>query len=65
VAATKQRKVKCDQCQLLRINGVVCHEIGCPNATVSKTCKWCDREFRTKDRFRQTCSPGCQKAWRC
>jgi len=26
------RKVpKCDQCEQLRINGVVCHEIGCPN----------------------------------
>lgn len=23
--------MKCDQCELLRINGVVCHEIGCPN----------------------------------
>jgi len=22
---------RCDQCELLRINGVVCHEIGCPN----------------------------------
>ncbi len=22
---------KCDQCEQLRINGVVCHEIGCPN----------------------------------
>ncbi len=23
--------MKCDQCEQLRINGVVCHEIGCPN----------------------------------
>lgn len=23
--------VKCDQCRLARINGTVCHEIGCPN----------------------------------
>ncbi|MFN0317542.1 MAG: hypothetical protein ACKVQA_21160 [Burkholderiales bacterium] len=23
---------KCDQCQMLSINGVPCHEIGCPNA---------------------------------
>lgn len=23
---------KCDQCEQLRINGIVCHEIGCPNA---------------------------------
>ncbi len=25
------RVKKCDQCEQLRINGVVCHEIGCPN----------------------------------
>ena len=25
-------RVKCDSCQLLRINGVVCHETGCRNA---------------------------------
>ena len=24
--------MRCDQCQQLRINGVVCHETGCPNA---------------------------------
>ena len=24
--------VTCDQCQLARINGLVCHETGCPNA---------------------------------
>ena len=29
---SSQRQLKrCDQCQLVRINGVVCHEIGCPN----------------------------------
>jgi hypothetical protein len=22
----------CDQCQMLSINGVACHEIGCPNS---------------------------------
>lgn len=24
-------RVSCDQCQMLSINGVACHEIGCPN----------------------------------
>ena len=23
--------MKCDQCEALMINGVFCHEIGCPN----------------------------------
>lgn len=25
-------KLSCDQCQMLSINGVACHETGCPNA---------------------------------
>lgn len=24
--------MKCDQCEAARINGVFCHETGCPNA---------------------------------
>jgi hypothetical protein len=29
---TAQARVSCDSCELLRINGVVCHETGCRNA---------------------------------
>lgn len=29
--ATKVR-VHCDQCQMLSINGIPCHESGCPNS---------------------------------
>ena len=25
------KRVKCDQCVVLVINGVICHELGCPN----------------------------------
>lgn len=32
----KPRKVKCDQCVIAVINGVVCHEHGCPNARKGK-----------------------------
>jgi len=27
----KRVRVHCDQCQMLVINGVACHETGCPN----------------------------------
>lgn len=27
----KWRKITCDQCDVLVINNVVCHEHGCPN----------------------------------
>lgn len=26
------QRITCDQCELLSINGVVCHEHGCPNS---------------------------------
>lgn len=29
---TGEYKVKCSQCQAVVINGVPCHETGCPNA---------------------------------
>ena len=35
----------CDQCQLAAINGIVCHEIGCPNSGKkwnSRAKKWVD-----------------------
>ena len=31
MASGKQR-VHCDQCEMLSINGVACHETGCPNS---------------------------------
>jgi hypothetical protein len=27
----KREKVSCDQCSMISINGVACHESGCPN----------------------------------
>ncbi len=36
-----QKRIKCDQCEALMINGVFCHETGCPNS--KKT--WEDGEW--------------------
>lgn len=54
---TKKRpvRVSCDQCQLLRINGIVCHEIGCPNQP--RQCKNCDRTMRQGQR--EFCNNKC------
>jgi hypothetical protein len=33
--------IRCDQCELLVINGVICHEQGCPNSgSVFEDGKW-------------------------
>ena len=28
----KARRIKCNSCEVLVINNIICHEIGCPNA---------------------------------
>jgi hypothetical protein len=32
VSKPKPRRVHCDQCEMLAINGIACHEHGCPNS---------------------------------
>ena len=27
----KTKKLNCNQCEMLSINGIPCHELGCPN----------------------------------
>lgn len=38
---------RCPSCQLARINGLLCHEAGCPDAHLFTTfdCQWCGTEF--------------------
>lgn len=40
VPFTKNYTVRCSQCQACSINGVACHEAGCPNQTYE--CKGCN-----------------------
>jgi len=36
----------CDQCNALTINGIFCHELGCPNI---KKCAWCDKKIEKNE----------------
>jgi len=51
----------CDQCEALMINGVYCHEHGCPDAwkTQKRECDWCGTEFIPEDKDQIYCSPSC------
>jgi hypothetical protein len=53
--------MKCQSCQLVRINGVLCHEAGCPDAwrSYKRYCAWCGSEFMPEDRGQQYCSDDC------
>lgn len=60
----------CDQCQVLSINGMACHETGCTNSWLhpvsdkpyKKDCKWCGEEFRPKEKFQTVCKRCAKEA---
>ena len=61
----KHRPVKCDSCEVLVINNLICHEIGCPNAwkDETKACKWCGRSFKPDDRNQEFCDSACAESY--
>ena len=52
----------CDQCELLMINGVRCHETGCPLAWQDEVreCRECGCDFEPEERRQVVCS-DCQR----
>lgn len=42
-------KLNCDQCEVLNINGLNCHEGGCPNKPIGK-CSHCNEEITLGNR---------------
>ena len=53
---------KCDSCNVLYINGVKCHEHGCPDAWMdeARECKWCGCEFRPSEADQTCCDAECE-----
>jgi len=51
----------CSSCEVLTINGVLCHELGCPDAwrDYTRECKWCGTEFTPEDKHQDCCSHSC------
>ena len=59
------KNTKCNSCEVLYINGVKCHEHGCPEAYKDEVreCKWCGQEFEPEDRNQVLCSEECAEAY--
>ena len=55
----------CQSCEVVRINGVKCHEIGCPDAwkDYAVECKWCGREFVPEERGQKFCEESCAESY--
>ena len=43
----------CEQCEVVMIQGVRCHEHGCPDAwqDENRECSWCGSEFQPEGRW--------------
>jgi hypothetical protein len=57
--------MRCAGCQVVRIQGVVCHESGCPEAWKSekRVCEWCGSAFRPESRRQTFCDASCAAAY--
>jgi hypothetical protein len=55
----------CVSCEQLRINGVVTHEIGCPDFWKDqiRDCKFCGQPFRPETRHQDCCDDSCNAAY--
>jgi len=60
-------KTGCDGCSPSIVNGVLCHEQGCPDAwkDIELECYWCGTEYYPdqKPGHLKTCSPDCYSAY--
>ena len=55
----------CESCEVLNINGINCHETGCPDVWKSQDleCKWCGSTFKPEIRNQDCCSVECTQAY--
>lgn len=53
----------CNSCEIVYINGIKCHEIGCPEAwqDYEIECKWCGTKFKPEEDGQKFCCESCQE----
>ena len=64
-------RLSCDQCALAIIQGVPCHEAGCPDSWIdprtgngyARECPWCGSQFVPDDRDARFCDDSCAEAY--
>ncbi len=51
----------CQSCEVLMIQGVRCHETGCPDAWKDqlRECVWCGRDFKPEEHYQICCGENC------
>lgn len=66
-----EKKTGCTSCEVVSINGVACHETGCPDSWkdpvtgkgYKRECKWCGTQFEPEDRFSKFCDVSCLESY--
>jgi len=55
----------CESCEALVINGVLCHEHGCPDSwkDTLRECKWCGQTFIPEEPGEQFCDESCAESY--
>jgi len=55
----------CDSCEAVMLNGVLCHEHGCPDSwrNYKRECNWCGRAFLPGHRDQTFCDDACAEAY--
>jgi len=59
--------MKCDQCEVVIVNGIATHELGCPNywrhpltnEPYIRVCDWCGSDFTPEESRQDFCSEEC------
>jgi hypothetical protein len=51
----------CRSCDAVYVNGVLCHEQGCPDSwrTELRECRWCGTEFKPLNKDQEYCDSSC------
>jgi len=55
----------CGQCQAMTINGLYCHETGCPESwrDQDRECNWCGSCFEPENPLHDFCTDDCAEAY--
>jgi len=64
-------RIRCDSCQIVSIQGVPCHETGCPDSWIDpatgrgyiRECKWCGSKFEPEEKEEHFCCVDCAEIY--
>lgn len=62
---TEEERIMCDSCEAVTINGVLCHEHGCPDAWKDSIveCWNCGSSFQPEFKGQHFCDDDCHNAY--